>query len=140
MRLKPKLIFVVAIAAVSVSVAVPQFSDSRSDRTNIRSTETNGKRDISIVLYEGPLIHDQNWLIKAGVPGPDNQSFRAFGGTCSMIPADVHNASGSGFERVTFEAVRQDLGVWKMTWTDTVTGTASDIIPMRIARKMIIRA
>jgi len=91
-----------------------------------RSVEAKGAPSISVVLYEGPLVHDQNWVIKAGPPGPDNQKFRAFGGTCSMIPADLHNSAGSGFERVTFQAERQDLGLWKMTWTDTVTGTASD--------------
>src|SRR3954462_7636685 len=86
MRLKPTLMFVAATAAVSVLLAVPQVTDSRGDTTNSRSTEANGRSDISIVLYEGPLIHDQDWVIKAAPPGPDNQKFRAFGGTCSMIP------------------------------------------------------
>ena len=35
-----------------------------------------------------------------------------------MIPSDVQNVAGSGFERITFEAERLDLGVWKMAWTD----------------------
>ena len=56
------------------------------------------------VLYERPLVHDRDWTIKAGPAGPDNQKFRALGGTCSMIPSDVHNVAGSGYERVTFEA------------------------------------
>ena len=43
-----------------------------------------------------------------------------------MIPADVHNAVGSGFEQVSFHAERQEFGLWKMVWTDAVTGTASD--------------
>jgi hypothetical protein len=84
------------------------------------------KDTIAVVLYEGPLSHDQNWIIKAGPPGPDNQKFRGIGGTCSMIPNDVNNATGSGFERVTFEAERDPLGIWKMAWTDSVTGTATD--------------
>jgi hypothetical protein len=91
--------------------------------------EDHGGKDrdkIVAVLYEGPLSHDQNWTIKAGPAGPDNQKFRAVGGTCSMIPSTVDNATGSGFERVTFEAERDALGVWKMAWTDTVTGTGTD--------------
>jgi hypothetical protein len=84
------------------------------------------KGDIATVLYEGPLVHDQDWTIKHGPAGPDNQKFRALGGTCSMIPSDVHNVTGSGFERVTFEAKRHHLNVWEMVKTDTVSGTATD--------------
>ena len=87
--------------------------------------ENAGDRTVT-VLYEGPLAHDQNWTIKYGPPGPNNQKFRAFGGTCSMIGGDVHNLSGSGIERVTFESELHKPGVWKMAWTDTVSGDASD--------------
>jgi hypothetical protein len=73
----------------------------------------SGAKDrIATVLYEGPLVHDQDWTIKSGPVGPDNQKFRAVGGTCSMIPSDLHNAPGSGFERVTFEAKRNHLNIW----------------------------
>lgn len=78
---------------------------------------------ISVVLYEGPLAHDEDWIIKAGPAGPENQQFR---GTCSMIPSDVANTKGPGLERVTFEAQKDIFGIWKMEWKDTVTGTASD--------------
>jgi hypothetical protein len=78
------------------------------------------------VLYEGPLTHDQNWIIKSGPLSPDNQTFRAFGGTCSMVPSDVTNRVGSGRERVTFAAESTGLAVWKMAWTDTVSGIAAD--------------
>jgi hypothetical protein len=78
------------------------------------------------VLYLGPLLHDQNWTIRSGPTGPDNQKFRALGGTCSMVPNDVSNEIGSGLEEVTFEAERLPLGIWKMAWTDTVSGNASD--------------
>lgn len=84
------------------------------------------KDKILVVLYEGPLVHDKDWMIKAGPPGPDNQKFRAVGGTCSMIPNDLRNAPGSGFERVTFEAEKQHLGLWQMTRIDTVVGHADD--------------
>jgi hypothetical protein len=87
---------------------------------------SGAKYRIATVLYEGPLVHDQDWTIKSGPVGPDNQKFRAVGGTCSMIPSDLHNAPGSGFERVTFEAKRNHLNVWEMVKTDTVTGTAAD--------------
>ena len=95
----------------------------------LKGEDNNGghaKDSIALVLYQGPLVHDQDWTIKSGPVGPDNQKFRAVGGTCSMIPSDVHNAPGSGFERVTFEAERNHLNVWEMVTTDTVTGTASD--------------
>jgi hypothetical protein len=94
----------------------------------LRAEDDRGKdRDINFtVLYEGPLTHDQDWIIKSGPISSDNQKFRAFGGTCSMVPADVSNRSGSGRERVTFEAENRGLGVWKMAWTDTVSGRATD--------------
>jgi len=82
-------------------------------------------RSVSI-LYEGPLVHDQDWTIKAGPANPDNQKFRALGGTCSMVPKDVHNVAGSGYERVTFEAERLGLGLWKMAWSESIAGTATD--------------
>ncbi len=78
------------------------------------------------VLYDGPLSHDQDWTIKSGSVDPDNQKFRALGGTCSMIGSDVHNVSGSGTERVTFESELHKPGAWKMAWTDTVSGSATD--------------
>jgi len=78
------------------------------------------------VLYEGPLIHDQDWTIKAGPAGPDNQKGSEFGGTCSMVPGDVSIETGSGRDRVTFESEYEGLGVWKMAWTDTVSGRASN--------------
>jgi hypothetical protein len=78
------------------------------------------------VLYEGPLLHDQNWVIKSGPVSPDNQKSSSFGGTCSMVPSDVSIETGSGRDRVTFEAENTGLGVWKMAWTDTVSGRASN--------------
>ena len=41
-----------------------------------------------------------------------------------MISADVSNVSA--VERVVFTAEREELGIWKMSWTDAVSGTASD--------------
>jgi hypothetical protein len=79
-----------------------------------------------VVLYEGPLVHEQIWTIKSGPVGPDNQMSGSFGGTCSMVSSDVSNLTGSGRERVTFEVERIGLGVWKMEWTDTLSGLASD--------------
>jgi hypothetical protein len=81
-------------------------------------------RKNDIVLYDGPLSHDQNWTIKSGPRGPQNQVAQRRGGTCSMIPADVSNVSAD--ERVVFTSERQSLGVWKMSWTDFVSGIASD--------------
>jgi hypothetical protein len=78
------------------------------------------------VLYDGPLLHDQNWTIKSGPVSPDNQKSSSFGGTCSMVPNDVSIQTGSGRDRVTFEAEYTGLGVWKMAWTETVSGAASN--------------
>ena len=78
------------------------------------------------VLYDGPLLHDQNWTIKSGPVSPDNQKNPSFGGTCSMVPNDVSIQTGSGRDRVTFEAEYTGLGVWKMAWMETVSGGASN--------------
>jgi hypothetical protein len=110
--------FLLFMAVISV------MSASEVDTRNAVDGARHGGRTILTVLYSGPLIRDQDWTIKAGPPGPENQRSIEFGGTCSVIPNDVRNASG--FERVTFEAVEQDLGLWKMTWTDTVRGRTAD--------------
>jgi hypothetical protein len=82
------------------------------------------RHKIITVLYEGPLVHDRDWTIKSGPPGPDNQKFHGIGGTCSMVSSDVHNISG--FERVTFEAERLGLGLWSMASVDNISGSATD--------------
>ena len=94
--------------------------------TTERTTERGDKDRIFVLLYQGPRVGDPDWTIKSGPVGPDNQKFRDVGGTCSMIPSDVHNTPGSAFERVTFEAKRNHLNVWEMVTTDTITGAASD--------------
>jgi len=112
-----------SVLLASVAVIGQTADTSEHSREANRS---NAKRGISVLLYEGPLVHDQNWIITAAAPGPDNQKSTGFGGTCSMIPHDVHNAPGSGFERVTFEAERNDLGFWEMAWTETIVGLTTD--------------
>ena len=87
---------------------------------------TRAQETLTFVLYEGPLSHEENWVIKADQAGPNNMRAGVNGGTCSLIPSDIGNAMGSSFERVTFEAQRDDLGIWHMEWKDSVTGTASD--------------
>ncbi|HEX4769702.1 MAG TPA: hypothetical protein VH351_02655 [Bryobacteraceae bacterium] len=109
-------------SAAALLAALPAIGLA-ADSDNVQASGRNEKHSIVTVLYEGPLVHDQNWHLTTGPPGPDNQKP---GGTCSMIPSDVHNVAGSGFERITFEAERLDLGVWKMAWTETVIGTATD--------------
>jgi hypothetical protein len=87
---------------------------------------TRAQETLTFVLYEGPLSHDESWVIKAGPAGPDNLKAGVNGGTCPLIPSDIGNVPGSSLERVTFEAQRDDLGIWRMEWKDSVTGTASD--------------
>jgi hypothetical protein len=78
------------------------------------------------VLYEGPLVHEEDWTIKSGPTGPDNQKLGALGGTCSMLPSDVSVTAGVGRDRVTFESEYTGLGVWKMAWTETSSGSVSN--------------
>lgn len=106
------------VLAVTGVLPLNAGDDTEKDRHN------QDKDRIVTVLYSGPLVHDQDWTIKSGPRGPDNQKFRVFGGTCSMIPSDVHNISG--YEHVTFEAEKLDLGLWKIAKTDTVSGKADD--------------
>jgi hypothetical protein len=74
------------------------------------------------VLYEGPLLHEEDWTIKSGPVSPDNQKSGALGGTCSMVPSDVSVMTGSGRDRVTLESEYTGLGVWKIAWTETMSG------------------
>ena len=99
---------------------------SVSAQTGAGSVNDNNKFTSFTVLYAGPLVHDQNWTITFGPPSSLNQASVLVGGTCSMVPHDVHEALGSSTERVTFEAERQDLGVWSMVWSDTVSGRTMD--------------
>jgi hypothetical protein len=78
------------------------------------------------VLYEGPLLHEEDWTIKSGPVGPDNQKLGALGGTCSMLPSDVSVTTGSGHDRVIFESEYTGLGVWKMAWAETMSGSVSN--------------
>jgi hypothetical protein len=83
-----------------------------------------GHNNAVTVLYEGPPLDEEDWTIKSGPVSPDNQKAGALGGTCSMVPSDVSMMTGSVRERVTFEAENIGLGVWKMTWTETLSGSA----------------
>ena len=74
----------------------------------------------STVLYQGPLVHDQQWVMRRGTT--NNNLLGVFGGNCSLVPSNVRNLSG--FEQVRFESEYQGLGVWKMVHVDTVVGTA----------------
>ena len=85
--------------------------------------ETAGRRggpERNIVLYQGPLVHDQQWVIRSGTT--NTNLLGVFGGNCSLVPSNVRNLSG--FEQVRFEYEHQGLGVWKMAHVDTVTGIA----------------
>jgi hypothetical protein len=129
--LKPDLKRLAVVMTSSVLLAAQQGVDVTSGPASSKSIAARATNNAATVLYEGPLlparlVHEQNWTIKAGPPGPDNQKFRDLGATCSMIPSDVHNVAGSGFERVTFEAQSLGLGLWKMAWSEAIVGTATD--------------
>jgi hypothetical protein len=105
------------LASLSISVVLPLCAEEHGWTT---------QQTLTFVLYEGPLTHEEDWVIKAGPAGPDNFKAGVNGGTCSLISSNIGNAMGSSFEKVTFEAQRDHLGVWHMEWKDTVSGTASD--------------
>jgi len=112
---------VVLLLAVSAALPVAGRSSGKDARDG---DDNEGSRERVMVLYEGPLSHDQDWTITVGPRGPQNQVPHRRGGTCSMVPANLSNISA--FERVTFTAIREHLGIWKMSWADTVSGIASD--------------
>jgi hypothetical protein len=109
-----RLLFLLPLA---FAVALP-LEAADGQRENHNATVT--------VLYEGPPLDEEDWTIKSGPVGPDNQKLGALGGTCSMLPSDVSVVTGSGRERVTFESEYTGLGVWKMAWTETMSGSVSN--------------
>jgi hypothetical protein len=110
--------------ALAVLVILPVSGKSAEGKqSNDNDQEANARNAKVTVLYEGPLSHDQNWIIKYPPPGPDNYKTHTLGGTCSMVLGDVSNASA--FERIAFEAEREELGIWRMVWVDTVSGEAT---------------
>jgi hypothetical protein len=119
LRLLSKMQYLLPVAILA---AIPL----RGDDDNREEHRRRDKDSIFVLLYQGPRVGDPAWTIKSGPVGPDNQKFRDVGGTCSMVPSDVHNVPGSGFERVTFEAKRSHLNVWEMVNTHTAYGPASD--------------
>jgi hypothetical protein len=117
--LRSKYVMFLAIGSLVLPVA---FSyQMKGDDSETRDSKP---AKFMTVLYKGPLVHDQDWVIKAGPAGPDNQKFHGLGGTCSMVPNDVHNLRA--VERVTFEAERVGLGLWSMASVDNISGTAMD--------------
>jgi hypothetical protein len=108
------------IAAILFSLAMAVFPINAQSDKEVEVDDGRGKLDRNIVLYEGPLVHDQDWVMRRGTT--NNNLLGVFGGNCSMIPSDVRNVAGA--EQVRFEAEHQGFGVWKMTHVDTVVGTA----------------
>ena len=100
-------------------LSLPQ-SPLGAQADNLQAARYGEKPERSAVLYEGPLVHDQQWVMRRGTT--NTQILGVFGGTCSLIPSNVRNVQG--WERVRFEAEHQGLGVWKVTHVDTVVGTA----------------
>ena len=68
----------------------------------LESDNAVGALDKNIVLYQGPLVHDQQWVITAGTTKTD--ILGGFGGTCSLVPSNVKNVSAR--EHVRFDSVR----------------------------------
>jgi hypothetical protein len=100
-------------------LSAQEESMSRADIANDRDL-AHGRFHIDTVLYKGPQVHDLQWVMTRGTT--NNQLLGVFGGTCSVIPSNVSNTGG--VELVRFQAEYQGLGVWQLTHTDTVVGTA----------------
>jgi len=112
------------VLPLALSVMLPLAAKSGQASNDEQGDHRGARQERTMVLYDGPLSHDQDWTIKAGPRGPNNQVAQKRGGTCSMVPANVSNVAG--FERVVFIAEKGNLGLWKMSWSDTVSGTATD--------------
>src|SRR6185437_7208359 len=112
------------VLPLAFSMLLPLVARS-SDNFDKEQDHRGMVRERVTVLYEGPLSHDQDWTLTAGPRGPLNlKRGGSNGGTCSMVPADVSNMSA--LERVVFTAERESFGLWKMSWSYTVAGIASD--------------
>jgi hypothetical protein len=113
------VLFLMSFAGARLSLLSAQESMSRADSANDRDP-AHGVSHIDTVLYKGPQVHDLQWVMTRGTT--NNQLLGVFGGTCSVIPSNVSNTGG--VELVRFQAEYQGLGVWQLTHTDTVVGTA----------------
>jgi hypothetical protein len=112
-------LFLLLLATMTLGPVSAQQDDEQLNGDQERNGGWGSpRRDIK--LYEGPLVHDQQWVMRRGTT--NNNLLGVFGGTCSLIPSNVRNVSG--YEQVRFEAEYQGLGVWDMAWVDTVTGDA----------------
>ena len=105
--------------AVSLFLLASMALKAQSDEPPESDNALAGQHK-NIVLYQGPLVHDQQWVITAGTTKTD--MFGVFGGTCSMVSSNVRNVSAR--EQVRFEAEYLGFGVWNMAHTDTVSGRA----------------
>ena len=87
---------------------------------NLETAGFRGGPERNTLLYQGPLVHDQQWVMRRGTT--NTNLLGVFGGNCSLIPSNVSNVRG--FEQVRLETEYEGLGVWKVTHIDTVVGTA----------------
>ena len=104
----------ISLTQVTLSPLTGQVGDTPE------TARLRGGPEKDTVLYQGPLVHDQQWVMRRGTT--NTNVLGVFGGTCSLVPSNVRNLSG--FEQVRFESEYQGLGVWKMAHVDTVVGTA----------------
>ena len=100
-------------------LSLPQYPLS-AQADNLQAARHRDGSERTSELYEGPLVHDQQWVMTQGAT--NTQVLGVFGGTCSLIQSNVRNVRG--WERVRIETEYEGLGVWKVTHVDTVVGTA----------------
>ena len=137
--MKALVAFSLSLCGVAFWLSMTQLPVS-SLKAQVHSFEASdqGHQHLKIdtVLYQGPLVHDTQWVIKQGQTKTD--MWGGVGGTRSIVPADVANRSA--VERVGFEAEPQGLGMWKMAWIDTVIGTANAVTGQRYRYTYYVRA
>jgi hypothetical protein len=88
--------------------------------TNADLARFRGGPEKSTLLYQGPLVHDRQWVMRQGTT--NTNLLGVLGGNCSLISSNVSNVRG--FEQVRLETEYEGLGIWKVTHVDTVVGTA----------------
>lgn len=109
-----------SLAEISVS---PLNADQDRPGQDRPKKDDQGRRHTKIetVLYAGPLVHDQQWVLRPGT-APTDPWGGVPAGRCPLVPSEIRNQAAT--EEIRFEADYQGSGIWKMAWIDTVAGTA----------------
>lgn len=112
----------VLLCGVALTGASANVLSAGQDRPDFDEHGRGRKAHIETVLYTGPMVHDQQWVLRPGTTASDVWG-GAPAGRCPMVLSEVRNERAT--EEIRFEADYQGSGIWKMAWTDTIAGTAA---------------